>query len=490
MAGDTATLLQAYKRLSLPNDDGTYPVLQKSVVNYLPGVYGQRYAADGTPVGNEFQVNSFTAGTQMEASVVTLAGGGFVVTWSSHGQVVPTSGATDPYYSYYDVFSKVYDVAGNPGAETHVNTYSPFASQQFHSDITALSDGGYLIVWHSEPQDGSSYGIYAQRYNASGQAVSRDGVTPGADEFRLSTTTAGEQSWPSIQGLPGGGFVAVWNSNGQAGGTLHDVVVQRFDAAGQPVGAEATVNQTPAGQQFHANVTVLADGGFLVLWQTDSGDGSSWGVHGRVYNADGTARGDQFLANRVTASDQSKAQVVALADGGFFIAWHGQGEDMSGYGVFGQRFDADGDAVGGEFPLDASRTYGDQTFPFLAAGAVGSVIAVWQGYDPAADSYWGDGSGWGVFGTRFQLDAEPAAPTGGEAQVNSKSAHDQSGADIATLADGSYVIVWRSAPSRGVGDISSNGVFAQRYDASGSPIGAEFTVNTTLTGDQTNPQVV
>jgi len=43
MAADTATLLQAYQRLGLPNDDGTYPVLQKSVVNYLPGVFGQRY---------------------------------------------------------------------------------------------------------------------------------------------------------------------------------------------------------------------------------------------------------------------------------------------------------------------------------------------------------------------------------------------------------------------------------------------------------------
>lgn len=43
MAADTATLLQAYKRLGLPNDDGTFPVLQKSVVNYLPGVFGQRY---------------------------------------------------------------------------------------------------------------------------------------------------------------------------------------------------------------------------------------------------------------------------------------------------------------------------------------------------------------------------------------------------------------------------------------------------------------
>lgn len=43
MAADTATLLEAYRRLGLPNDDGSYPVLQKSVVNYLPGVFGQRY---------------------------------------------------------------------------------------------------------------------------------------------------------------------------------------------------------------------------------------------------------------------------------------------------------------------------------------------------------------------------------------------------------------------------------------------------------------
>ncbi|GAA4469474.1 hypothetical protein GCM10023093_29030 [Nemorincola caseinilytica] len=43
MVADTATLLQAYERLALPNDDGSYPVLQKSVVNYLPGVFGQRY---------------------------------------------------------------------------------------------------------------------------------------------------------------------------------------------------------------------------------------------------------------------------------------------------------------------------------------------------------------------------------------------------------------------------------------------------------------
>ncbi len=43
MQADTAKLLAAFQRLGLPNDDGTYPVLQKSVVNYLPGAVGQKY---------------------------------------------------------------------------------------------------------------------------------------------------------------------------------------------------------------------------------------------------------------------------------------------------------------------------------------------------------------------------------------------------------------------------------------------------------------
>lgn len=38
-----STIVQAYERLDLPNDDGSYPTLQKSVVNYLPGTEGQRY---------------------------------------------------------------------------------------------------------------------------------------------------------------------------------------------------------------------------------------------------------------------------------------------------------------------------------------------------------------------------------------------------------------------------------------------------------------
>lgn len=38
-----STIKQVFEKMDLPNDDGTYPVLQKSVVNYLPGVYAQLY---------------------------------------------------------------------------------------------------------------------------------------------------------------------------------------------------------------------------------------------------------------------------------------------------------------------------------------------------------------------------------------------------------------------------------------------------------------
>ena len=40
---DSSGITKAFEILGLPNDDGSYPVLQKSVVNYLPGAFGQQY---------------------------------------------------------------------------------------------------------------------------------------------------------------------------------------------------------------------------------------------------------------------------------------------------------------------------------------------------------------------------------------------------------------------------------------------------------------
>ncbi len=50
------------------------------------GVYGQLYDGSGTKIGNEFQVNTYTAGFQVSPSAAGISNGNFVVTWDSDGQ--------------------------------------------------------------------------------------------------------------------------------------------------------------------------------------------------------------------------------------------------------------------------------------------------------------------------------------------------------------------------------------------------------------------
>ena len=64
-------------------------------------------------------------------------------------------------------------------------------------------------------------------------------------------------------------------------------------------------------------------------------------------------------------------------------------QDGSGYGVFGQRFDQSGNSIGNEFQINTYTT-NDQDRISLAQLANGNVIATW-------DSEGQDGSGDGVF---------------------------------------------------------------------------------------------
>lgn len=75
-------------------------------------------------------------------------------------------------------------------------------------------------------------------------------------------------------------------------------------------------------------------------------------------------------------------------------------------------------------------------------------------------------------------------PVGGEILVNTTTAEDQSDPDVAMDDAGHFVVVWSGGPFLG-----NQEIFAQRYDASGAPLGGEFQVNTFTSTAQTNPRV-
>jgi hypothetical protein len=107
----------------------------------------------------------------------------------------------------------------------------------------------------------------------------------------------------------------------------------------------------------------------------------------------------------------------------------------------------------------------------VAAGAADSFVIVWQSTSLSAPSQ--DGDGIGVFGQRFA--GAPPAPVGSEFRANSATVGDQAYPSVCATTSGEFVVVWES---RGEDD----GIFAQRYDASGARVGSEIQVNSDTAG--------
>ncbi len=370
------------------------------------GVFGQRYDSNGSAVGSEFQINTETSQEQENASVAALDGGGFVVTWESKNQDGNNTG----------VFAQRYDSNGNAaGSEFQVNTETHH--EQEDSSVTSLSEGGFVVVWESKNQDGSQRGVFGQRFDSAG---SPDGV-----EFQVNNETSSDQENPSVASLSGGGFVVTWQSEGQDGDES-GVFGQRYDSSGAPAGGEFQINTTTTEEQKEPSVTALADGGFVVAWQSKDQDGDSWGVYAQRFDSAGNPAEFEFRVNTVTTNEQQEPSVAALADGGFVISWQSKDQDGDSWGVFGQRYDTQGDPIGGQFQINTT-TIAEQQAIDIVGTDDGGLIAAWQSKNQ-------DGDNWGIFGHRYEGEAPtPSATPPEAAAANQLSFNGSSGyVDVGT----------------------------------------------------------
>lgn len=377
------------------------------------GVYGQRYAVNGEKLGNEFKINTYTSGDQSQASITSLAEGGFVVAWYSYAQ----DG------SDFGVYAQRYNSNGEAvGKEFQLNTYTN--SAQAIPSIAGLNDGGFIATWHSSGQDASSWGVYGQRFGADGSKI--------GTEFGINSYTSSDQSGPSIAGLADGSFIVTWSS--YQDGSEFGIYGQHYAANGLKLGAEFKINTYTSRTQSASNVTALVDGGFMVTWQSYNQDGSGWGAYGQRFDASGKAIGDELLISTTTTGDQSDPFVTTLADGGFVVAWQSKDQDGSDWGVYGQRFDADGLPVGSEFRIN---TYinGDQSQPRVTGLFDGGFVVSWHSGNAQ------DGNDYGIYAQRFDANGNKipltqtnALPTG-DVTITGKLTEGQTLTVGNTLAD-------------------------------------------------------
>lgn len=301
-------------------------------------------------------------------------------------------------------------------------------------------------------------------------------AAPVGAEALVNTTTAGVQQThaegpQSVAMDASGNYVVVWTSAGQDGDG-QGVFAQRFNASGVAQGSEFQVNTTTARDQYDASVAMDDAGSFVITWTGDFG--TNLGVRAQRYNASGVAQGGEVQVNTTTTGDQSESSVGMDDTGDYVVVWSSTSQDGDGKGIFGQRYNSSGVAQGGEFQVNTYTT-GDQDQPTVAMGDGGEFVVVWE-------SAGQDGDGKGVYAQRYNASG---VAQGSEFRVNQVTLNDQYSAAVAVADSGDFIITWSSYQQDG----SNWGIYARRYNAAGSALGAEFLVNTTTGSAQENSSV-
>jgi large repetitive protein len=243
--------------------------------------------------------------------------------------------------------------------------------------------------------------------------------------------------------------------------------------AGVPLDTPFRVNTYTPGQQGLPAVSARTDGSFVVVWESRDQDGDYYGVFGQRFNSAGAPLGSEFLANTYTFGPELAPAVAALDGGAFVVVWQGYGVGGDFGDVFARRYDSAGMPLGSEFQVN------EPVSAYEGAAAVaglpdGGFVIVWDDYDD-------------VFGRRYD---SAGAPLGTPFAVNTYTPGSQGTASVAVTGDGGFVISFADGYYLGNGrDGDGYGVFARRFDSAGTANGSEFQVNTTSTGDQTQPRV-
>ncbi len=443
--------------------DGTLTDTQTITVSVKNVADGIRVTPITTgPLGGETLINTNTGDIQsinpnVSQAIAADANGNYIVVWVSNAQDS----------DLYGVYAQRFNADGVPqGLEFQVNTTA--TDNQINPTVAMDAAGNFVVTWASNLQDGSGYGVYAQRFDASGVAQ--------GGEVLVNTTTANSQTTPSIAMAANGSFAITWTSGGQDPDGSSGIYAQRFDASGVAQGSEFRVNTYTTGVQQLTSIDMDAAGNFVVIWASDLQDGSGYGVYGQRYDANGVAQGGEFQVNTTTADSQLYHDVAMLEDGRFVVAF--QSRSGGTYEVYLQRYAADGTAIGGEIRANTTTVSGNQPIPSLTADDDGNITVVWNNS--------GDGSGAGVYGQRLDWAGNLI---GSEFLVNSTTTGNQVYAEVVAQAGGRFVVAWGG---EGVGDTS--GVFMQRYGLTTTEAGGTATFQIVLeaapTADVTIPVMV
>jgi len=432
---DDYTFSQSDSYVSLMVNNTTKQIVSLFGVEQLQfddGLFGMSIDTKG-----EFQVNSYTDGYQSKPSIAVLNNGGYVVVWQ-------TVLAED------DIYAQRYDEYGNTdGNSFQVNSYTNSA-ETTSPHIATLSNDNFIVTWRGKTQNKSDFDIYARVYDKDGNALD--------SEFIVNTFTTKDQRQPNIVTLSDDSFIIIWTSEKHQDDGYYGIYAQRYDANGVVQGNEFKINTydnyIPANK---ISASPLTDSGFVVVWD----DLDNWfNTSVQIFNLDDSARGDEFqISPSYSEGGMEHPSVVTLTNGNFVVVWERQ--EYRDKDIYAQIFNANGEPQTNEFLVslpDDIYTVIYQNHLSIAALINGGFVITWSSKSNNDYEESRDGGGYGILAKVFNSNG---VAINDDFVVNTYTADVQYLPSVTYSMDGGFIITW----------VSQRGIYAQRYDAEGNPLG-------------------
>ena len=250
-------------------------------------------------------------------------------------------------------------------------------------------DGSTLVVGSVGDSDDATFAGSAYIYTRADGAWSQPTKIVPADATAQSFFGSGVSVSGDVYAI--GAFSD--RENGFGAGAVY--VYGEPPAVYGPIGSDIRIDPFPATPHQTSAVGGNAAGDAVVVWWANLGDENGTDVYAQRVGPDGTKVGDPIRVNTTTARSQqfgsdAEGAVAVDAAGNFVVVWVSQGPsspfDGIGAQVLGQRFNARGEKVGGEFFIGgySPESRVNARDPVVAMTAEGEFLVVWTGGDPTS----------------------------------------------------------------------------------------------------------
>src|SRR5271157_1821245 len=308
------------------------------------------------------------------------------------------------------------------------------SNPQFQGAIASNSSGNFVVVW-SRLFSSTDTDIYARLFNSDG--------TPRGDAFRVNTYTLGIQNDPAVAMDPAGNFTVTWTSFNQN------------DFFNPPTGV---------GSIFHGA-----------------------GVYGQHFNATGVPQGGEFMIQdqygnpnvSIPIPDEENSAVATDSSGDLVYGWQSTQNEIDvgvnpDVGPFFAPSTVDWSKFVSAIPNQVTQVRQSQFSPSIAMAPNGNFVLTWVGGTL-------NGIDANIYAQMFNADG---TSKGSPFQVDASSDTDEHlFPSVAMDGSGDFVVTWKNYLPGGNLYGTYDGTYAQRFNATGVPIGGAIRVDSTPSSD-------